>query len=669
MNHSIGDEKTQIQQERKESYSLREGQTLGQYRVIRALGRGGMGEVYEVEHEVLGGRFALKLLPAALEWQMSLERFKNEARVMFQLNHPNILKVDDFGETEGRYWLRMELVAAEPPDMEDGSWEMGGVTLQDYAEARGGRIPPEELAAILVQICEGLAYAHERGAIHRDLKPANILVETGAPTRPAEADQRRRLSASAGQEGSSLTSTLSPLPSPRVKISDFGLVRLVGEDWMRSRVEQSVRLSMSLGDQATQVGAGSEGSSTRSMVGTFEYMSPEQKRGEEVDERSDVYSLGMMAFRLLTGRNPGLRRPSELVTGLPDFWDSLLLDALEEAKADRLKSVAAFLRVLRGNSPSTGTVPGTAAPPPLPLAGAAASALSRESNRSDRSDKSGRPVVAPPRADDERQPGEEAEFEIYPGVKMKFCWCPATTSEAWKRISGGKDTFTMGSPEDEEGRYDTETQHEVKLTHGFWMGKYPVTQGQWEVVMGGNPSCFQNEIVLKEGFLGFGRETRKFSKPMHPVEQVSWEDGQEYLKKLKTEGGKGAYRLPTEAEWEYACRAGTRGRYAGKLDEMGWYSANSGSQTQEVGKKRANGWGLHDMHGNVWEWVADWYGAYPKGLHVDPTGPANGSYRVYRGGGWSGAAAYCRVASRIIVRPTSARSYLGFRVVLAPQFS
>lgn len=335
---SIGDLKTRVVSGGNQGYDLVAGRKLGQYRVIRPLGKGGMGEVYEVEHEVLGGRFALKLLPSNLEWQMSLARFKNAARVMFQLDHPNIVKVDDFGETEGRYWLRMELVAAKPPDMEAGSWDMGGVTLQDYADACGGRIPAEELAGILVQICEGLAYAHSKGAIHRDLKPANILLEvqgSGFKVQGSGEKTGAPISVSAGQKGSSLTSTLSPLPSPRVKISDFGLVRLVGEEWMRSRVEQSGRLSMSMGEQPTRVE--SAGSSTRSMVGTFEYMSPEQKRGEDVDERSDIYSLGMMAFKLLTGKPPGLKLPSKLVPGLAPFWDELLMDALEPEREDSFR--------------------------------------------------------------------------------------------------------------------------------------------------------------------------------------------------------------------------------------------------------------------------------------------------------------------------------------------
>lgn len=257
---------------------------------------------------------------------------------------------------------------------------------------------------------------------------------------------------------------------------------------------------------------------------------------------------------------------------------------------------------------------------------------------------------------------------------MKFCWCPATTSEAWKRLTGGKDKFTMGSPKDEMGRQMNETQHEVRLTRGFWMGKYPVTQGQWEAVMGGNPTWFQNEIVLKEVFLSFGGQTRKDSNPYHPVDQVSWEDCQEYLKKLKTDGGKGSFRLPTEAEWECAARGGAKSRgftYSGSniLDEVAWHSGNSGGQTRPVGGKWANELGLHDMSGNVWEWVYDWYQEGYQGLGaVDPTGPANGSRRVDRGGSWSSGASGCRVAPRPRWLPPNTPTYLGFRVVLAPQF-
>ncbi len=199
---------------------------------------------------------------------------------------------------------------------------------------------------------------------------------------------------------------------------------------------------------------------------------------------------------------------------------------------------------------------------------------------------------------------------------MEFVWIPA-----------GR--FAIGSPEGEAGRYPDERQHEVTLSQGFWMGRYEVTQGEWEAVMGGNPSEFR----------ACGARC--------PVEWVSWEDVQEFIRKLNAkEAGSGyEYRLPTEAEWEYAALAGTTAatpegdlRILGEfnapaLDEIAWYGGNSGLEIHPVGEKRPNAWGLHAMLGGVWEWTADWYGAYPSGAVTDPAGPRTGSRRVDRGGG------------------------------------
>ena len=213
------------------------------------------------------------------------------------------------------------------------------------------------------------------------------------------------------------------------------------------------------------------------------------------------------------------------------------------------------------------------------------------------------------------------------------------------RIRSGR--FVMGSPEGEAGRSADETQREVTISQDFWMGKYEVTQGEWEAVMGSNLSYFD----------GCGSRC--------PVEAVSWEDVQEFIQKLNArEAGKGyRYRLPTEAEWEYAARAGTRGARYGKLGAIAWYWENSGGTTRPVGRKRPNAWGLHDMLGNVWEWTADWYGDYAGGAVTDPTGPSTGSARVYRGGSWSTLARYVRSAYRFYYSPGIRGHYIGFRLV------
>jgi formylglycine-generating enzyme required for sulfatase activity len=205
----------------------------------------------------------------------------------------------------------------------------------------------------------------------------------------------------------------------------------------------------------------------------------------------------------------------------------------------------------------------------------------------------------------------------------------------------------MGSPESEAGRRDDENQVEVTLGQGFWMAKTEVTQAQWQAVMGGNPSEFK----------GANR----------PVESVSWSDAQEFLMKLNAvvgNSGGGVIVLPTEAQWEYAARAGETGPYSGgMLDEVAWYRDNSESETHPVGTKKPNAWGLHDIHGNVWEWCADSYTSKLEG-GVDPQGAASGAYRVIRGGSWNSIAFICRVALRYVISygPSISYNNIGFRV-------
>ncbi len=224
-------------------------------------------------------------------------------------------------------------------------------------------------------------------------------------------------------------------------------------------------------------------------------------------------------------------------------------------------------------------------------------------------------------------------------------------------------TFTLGSPATESDRFDWEgPQTRVYLSKGFYMGKYEVTQREYQDVIGSNPSYFQGDLSL-------------------PVEQVSWNDAVAYCNGLTAnEANAGklpagyVYRLPTEAEWEYACRAGTTTRFSygddpgyGELGRYAWFTVNSGGRTHVVGGLLANPWGLHDMHGNVWEWCQDWWsGNYPGGALTDPAGAASGSLRVLRGGYWVNDGRYCRSAFRDYVTPDYRINFIGFRVVLAP---
>ncbi|MCX7045001.1 MAG: SUMF1/EgtB/PvdO family nonheme iron enzyme [Candidatus Sumerlaeota bacterium] len=216
-----------------------------------------------------------------------------------------------------------------------------------------------------------------------------------------------------------------------------------------------------------------------------------------------------------------------------------------------------------------------------------------------------------------------------------------------KMIAIKSGTFQMGS---NDGSSDEKPVHEVTLDN-YWLGETEVTQAQYEAIMGTNPSNFKGAN--------------------NPVDQVSWENAMEFCRKLSQKTGK-KYSLPTEAQWEYACRAGSSAKYGfgdseSELGDYAWYSSNSGSQTHPVRQKKPNAWGLYDMHGNVWEWCSDWYAdSYSSSAITNPVGANQGSARVYRGGGWGLNADDCRSANRFRIDPTSTDSILGFRVVCFP---
>ena len=223
-------------------------------------------------------------------------------------------------------------------------------------------------------------------------------------------------------------------------------------------------------------------------------------------------------------------------------------------------------------------------------------------------------------------------------------------------------TFMMGSPEDEPGRDDDEKRHQVTLTWGYYLQTTLVTQGQWEAVMGNNPSYF------------------KEAGPNAPVEQVSWDDVQVFIRNLNQLEGSDRFRLPTEAEWEYACRAGTetpfwtgrclgtdQANYDGNYPLAGCPKGEYRKTTTPVKTFPPNPWGLYDMHGNVWEWCNDWFGQYPDGPVTDPTGPSTDSDRVLRGGSWYGGARNCRSTDRGRYSPGYRSAISGFRLVMIPR--
>ncbi len=236
------------------------------------------------------------------------------------------------------------------------------------------------------------------------------------------------------------------------------------------------------------------------------------------------------------------------------------------------------------------------------------------------------------------------EIEVDLGRGVKLTMVPIAAGE-----------FLMGSPDSDKNASKDETpRHRVRITRPFYLGKYPVTQEQWEAVTGNNPSN-----VLE---------------PKSPVVNVSWEDCRQFCDMLNAKPhAAGKFQLPTEAQWEYACRAGSTTSYCfgseeSRLGDFAWYAANAQLQAHSIGTKLPNVWGLYDMHGNVWQWCLDWYdrGYYANSPKDDPMGPATGPGRVFRGGGWDYPAASCRSAYRSEAEPDCRNYDLGLRVCLIP---
>ncbi len=246
-----------------------------------------------------------------------------------------------------------------------------------------------------------------------------------------------------------------------------------------------------------------------------------------------------------------------------------------------------------------------------------------------------------------------------PAARSSANSLPSRVGDTWTNSLGMKfayippGTFQMGSPASEAGRGKDETQHQVTLTRGFLIQTTPVTQAQWQAVMGTGITEQRNKEIPSWPLFGTGDD--------YPMYYISRDEAQEYCRKLSAMEGK-HYRLPTEAQWEYACRAGSTSRYyfgdnENQLGKYGWYSGNSGNQTHPVGQKKPNAWGLYDMSGNVCQWCSDWYRDYPAGA-------ATGQFFVLRGGSWRDGPEGCRSACRFGYSPGTRDGGVGFRVVL-----
>jgi formylglycine-generating enzyme required for sulfatase activity len=651
---------------------------IGSYRILGLVGSGGMGTVVRARHAEdgwaaqQGGDVAIKLIhPEIASSAEFRSRFMTEAGLGRRLQHPGLVPVYDV--------------------VSDGPW-LGTVMGLVLGLPLSQRIVPGglsvgEVAALLEPLGSALDHLHSHGVVHRDVKPANIVVRAdGSPVLldlGIAKDTRSELGSHTRTMTALGTSAWMAPEQADAKHVDgaadryaFGLLAyalLAGRmPWGADATELSVLLAKVQGKlEALSVTKPGVSGSVSTAVMSMLSLSPSERPS----------SCAAFMARLRTPEVDTLRE-REAAAQAERVRQTAAAEAAQAAKeaADRQAREDAELRA-RAEAEQQARA----------AAEAKAEAERQAHEDAERRAKS----AADRRAREEAEQKAKADAEeiaraasardaaIRGSKKSYVVRCEHEIVESsgflgigrrvrrearqasFETVSIPAGEFEMGSPSTEEGRFDDETQHRVRVTRGFEMGVFPVTQALYAAVMGTNPSHFKGD--------------------QRPVEMVSWFDAVRLCNAVSRACGlpgaysigsgdaptvswspsNGGFRLPTESEWEYAARAGTSHIYAGgdDLDIVGWHVGSRGGQTQAVGQKRPNTWGIHDMSGNVWEWCWDWKSTYPTGPVSDPTGPASGSYRVSRGGSWGYDPQRARVALRSNVAPGYRNGNLGVRLL------
>jgi formylglycine-generating enzyme required for sulfatase activity/serine/threonine protein kinase len=661
---------------------------LDEYEIQKKLAESGMGSVYKAVHTKLGREVAIKLLPAnSLKNQRAIARFEREMQVVGQLAHPHIVRALDARVVAGTRVLVLEYI-----DGDDLS----------RLVRRRGPLPVAEACEIVRQAAVGLQYAHQHQVIHRDVKPSNLMVDQQGQVKILDLGLALSRSAEVSREQLTHVSQMMGTPeymSPEqasdthsvdLRTDIYGLgctlyylligrAPYSGETPYQILRAHEVSPIPSLRDERDDV--------PESLDRVFQKMvakTPAERHGsmaEVIADLEDCLAQPEMSAGAATGPEPVLailppRRHKRLAIALLLLTVLVLLAVL----LIKFRTPSGTLKLRIDQQGAKVVVdsgqPRTARSEDPGRRSAAESTAGVTPSLSARANQGEPPPLAVAPFGPEQARQHQQVWADYLGVPIE--WSNSLGME-FVLIPPGE--FLMGSPPEEQTRFLEEARavddrwamvriptegplHRVQIRRPFYLGKYEATQAQWEAVMGNNPSSFQAADS--------------------PVENVSWHDARFFSERLDAlnaaEAGSPSiawetlgmtYTLPTEAQWEYACRAGSTTAFScgddqDALDQCAWYRANSGEKTQAVGQLEPNAWALRDMHGNVWEWCADWDAPnyYADAPTIDPLGAPTGSTKIFRGGSWGHPSCSLRSAFRRGLSPDFQYQSLGFRLAV-----